>query len=230
MSAAPSFSFNDRENARNYSAGGPANFMPGFFLMHRLVVQLLSERAPEDARVLVLGAGGGFELKAFCEARPGWRYAGVDPAGAMLEQAKEVLGGNAGRVEWIEGYAADAPAGPFDAATCLLTLHMIRDDGGKLDVLREIRRRLKPGAPFALVDNCGDPAAPGYERWMDRYSQFARDCGVDAEMVAKARASVEASGTMVSAAREEELLREAGFRDIELFYTALSWRGWIAAA
>jgi uncharacterized protein YcbX len=142
----------------------------------------------------------------------------------MLEQAKEVLGSNAARVEWIEGYIKDASSGPFDAATCLLTLHMIKDDGGKLETLREIRKRLKPGAPFALVDNCVDPAETDFKRWMDRYAQFARENGVDEEMVAKARASVEASGTMVSPNREEELLREAGFRE-EIASALLGWRG-----
>ncbi|MBI1359904.1 MAG: methyltransferase domain-containing protein [Alphaproteobacteria bacterium] len=230
MSAVPSFSFNDRDNARNYCAGGPANFMPGFFLMHRLAVQLLSERAADGARVLVLGAGGGFELKAFCEARPGWRYVAVDPAGAMLDQAKEEIGTAASRVEWIEGYIDDAPAGPFDAATCLLTLHMMKDDGTKLAALKETRARLKPGAPFILVDNCVDAAAPDFRRQMDRYSQFAQDSGVAPDFVARARESVESAGTCVSGARNEELLREAGFGTIEGFYTALSWRGWVATA
>lgn len=32
---------------------------------------LLAERAPENAQVLVLGAGGGLELKAFAEAHQG---------------------------------------------------------------------------------------------------------------------------------------------------------------
>lgn len=34
----------------------------------------------------------------------------------------------------------------------------------------------------------------------------------------------------VSAARDEALLREAGFIDIDLFYAGLSWRGWRAFA
>ena len=41
-----------------------------------------------------------------------------------------------------EGYIDVAPEGPFDAATCLLTLHFVPV---------EERRRLKPGAPFVVA-------------------------------------------------------------------------------
>lgn len=235
MSAQPAadyarFGFADPENAKRYSAGGPANFVPGFWMMHRLAIQLLSEDTGEDARVLVLGAGGGLELKAFADARPGWRFTGVDPSRVMLEQAKAVLGADARRVDWIEGYIPDAPPGPFDAATCLLTLHFVADDGSKLAALRAIRQRLKPGAPFALVDICVDQAGADLKLRMDRYAAFGLASGVPPEFVARARNDVSTGLSCVSPAREENLLREAGFSDIDLFFAGLSWRGWIAAA
>ena len=59
--------------------------VPGFFDLHRMALILLSEQAPEDAEILVLGAGGGLELKTFAEARPNWSFAGVDPSQPMLE-------------------------------------------------------------------------------------------------------------------------------------------------
>lgn len=42
-----------------------ARLVPGLSDLHRMVALLLAERVPEDGRVLVLGAGGGLELKAF---------------------------------------------------------------------------------------------------------------------------------------------------------------------
>jgi len=58
--------FSDPEAVARY-AEGPPRFVPGFADLHRMAALLLAERAPEDARVLVLGAGGGLELKAFAE-------------------------------------------------------------------------------------------------------------------------------------------------------------------
>ena len=62
--------FSDPQAVARY-AEGPPRLVPGFADLQRMVMLLLAERAPDDARVLVLGAGGGLEIKAFAEARPG---------------------------------------------------------------------------------------------------------------------------------------------------------------
>ena len=77
--------------------------MPGLHALHRMDGLLLHERVPSDGRVLVLGAGGGMELKAFAEAYPQWRLLGVDPSAPMLESAVQTLGPLAPRVELLEG-------------------------------------------------------------------------------------------------------------------------------
>lgn len=48
-----------------------------------------------------------------------------------------------------QSYPHTAPAGPFDAATCLLTMHFVPMDE-RMRTLNEVRGRLKPGAPFVL--------------------------------------------------------------------------------
>jgi tRNA (cmo5U34)-methyltransferase len=195
-----------------------------------MVLQLLGERLKTTARVLVLGAGGGLELLSFATARPGWSFVGVDPSRPMLELAKHTLGELASRVELREGYIPDAPAGPFDAATCLLTLHLVPDDGHKLEALRAIRERLKPGAPFAIVDNCIDLAAADAEQKLQRFAQYAVDSGHDAARMDEMKALLKSTFHSISPAREEALLDEAGFTGTELFFAGLSWRGWITYA
>lgn len=199
--------------------------------MLQMIAVLLAESVPADGRLLVVGAGGGLETRYLAGAEPGWRFTGVDPAPAMLDLARTVAGPMAGdRLTLVEGTVADAPAGPFDAATCILVLGLIADDGGKLDLLQETRRRLKPGAPFILVDQCIDRAAPDFDRRLARYAEYARRSGVDAGTVADAKTAVGALESMVPARRDEELLREAGFHHAEVFYVGMAWRGWIAYA
>jgi len=223
--------FDDPAFARRY-AEGPAQFVPGYEVMQRMAAQLLSERAGDDAEILVLGAGGGLELEAFARLRPGWRYVGVDPSAEMLKNARERMEavGAGDRVTWVQSYIGDAPDGPFDGATCLLTLHFVPDDGGKLDTLRQLRARLKPGAAFVLVDLCIDMAAPDEAARRDRYARFALESGAEADDVAQTRERLKSVLNCVSAARDEVLLHEAGFIDIDLFYAGLSWRGWSAIA
>jgi tRNA (cmo5U34)-methyltransferase len=69
--------FSDPAAVARY-AEGPPRFVPGFDGLHRMTSVLLAEHAPSDARVLVLGAGGGLELKALATAHPGWTFVGVD--------------------------------------------------------------------------------------------------------------------------------------------------------
>ena len=63
--------FSDPEAVVNY-ADGPRRFVPALADLHRMTGLLLAERAPTNAKVLVVGAGGGMELKALAEAYPGW--------------------------------------------------------------------------------------------------------------------------------------------------------------
>jgi tRNA (cmo5U34)-methyltransferase len=211
-------------------AEGPGRVIPGFPTLHRMIAQLLAERVGSTGRVLVLGAGGGMELDSFTAAQPGWSFVGVDPSAAMLEQARQVLADRASRVELREGCIPDAPSGPFDAATCLLTLHLLPDDGTKLEALRAIHARLAPGAPFVVVDNCIDVNAPDAERQLERYARYAVASGMDAAQMKKWKDVAKNVLGMVAPAREEALLAEAGFGGSELFYAGLSWRGWIAYA
>lgn len=126
-------------------AEGPPRFVPGYNAMLSMATILVAERAPENARVLVLGAGGGLELKAFAQAHASWVFDGIDPSAPMLELAAQTLGSSAPRARLHHGYIDDAPPGPFDGATCLLTLHSVGVEERRRRAV-EIRRRLKPRA------------------------------------------------------------------------------------
>ena len=76
----------DSQHASSYTQGPPRQ-VPGFDGLHRIMSLLLAERMPGDARVLVLGAGGGLELRTLAESQAGWSFDGVDPSADMLRLA-----------------------------------------------------------------------------------------------------------------------------------------------
>jgi tRNA (cmo5U34)-methyltransferase len=168
---------------------------------------LMDEHAPQDARVLVLGAGGGLETKAFAQTHTGWTFDAVDAAAAMLDLAVRTLGPDASRVRMHKGYIDDAPAGPFDAATSLLTLHFIEHDERRRTAA-EVRRRLAPGAPFVVM----------------HLSFPQRD---DAE---KARTSIAADVPVLTPEQDRAILQDAGFTDVTEFFSAFTFRGWVGYA
>ena len=197
----------------------------------QMIGVLLAETVPHDGQLLIVGAGGGLETRYLAGIEPSWHFIGVDPARAMLDLARAVAGPAAGeRLTLVEGTVTDAPGGPFDAATCILVLGLVPDDGSKLALLQETRCRLRPGAPFILVDQCIDRAAPEVERRLSRYAAYAFRSGLGADTVANARTALAALDSVVPDRRNEELLQEVGFHDAEVFYLAMAWRGWAAYA
>ena len=219
--------FSNPASVVNYASDTPRK-VPGLADLHRMVTLLLSERAPHAAQILVVGAGGGLELKAMAEAQPDWAFTGVDPSAAMLDIARQTVGSHADRMSLIEGFVADAPPGLFDGATCLLTLHfMAREE--RLQTLREIRRRLKPGA-FLAVAHHSRPDGGDVEQWLARSISFGDRTGIDPVKASASAAMMAERLPILPAAEDEALLREAGFTNVALFYAALSFRGWIAEA
>lgn len=206
-----------------------ARHVPGVGALHQMAHVLLAEQVPVDGRVLVLGAGGGVELKAFAEAHPGWRLTGVDPSVEMLTLAVSTLGELAGRAELIHGYIESAPEFQFDGATCLLTLHFLTKEE-RLRTLRELRARLKPGAPLVVAHHSVPSDAEGKRLWFRRWAAFTASNGV-LGATAESRAEMVADRLPTLAPlEEEELLTHAGFHRPELFYAALTFRGWVAYA
>lgn len=220
--------FSDPQAVARYAAG-PPRLVPGFADLHRMITLLLAERAPDDAWVLVLGAGGGLEVKAFAEARPGWWFDGVDPSAEMLHLAQVTLGSLAARTRLHHGIIDSAPDGPFDAATCLLTLHFV-ERAERLRTLREVRRRLKPGAPFAVAHFSFPQGAGDRDLWLARYAAFAVASGVDPSQAEHARSMIAARLPILAPEDDEQLLRDAGFSGASLFYAGFAFRGWVAYA
>lgn len=191
---------------------------------------LIDEHAPPDAKILVLGAGGGLEMKAFTQAHAGWSFDAVDPSGAMLDLAVTTLGPHASRVRMHEGYIDDAPPGPFDAATSLLTLHFLEEDERRRTVA-EVRRRLAPGAPF-VVAHLSFPQRDHAERelWMGRHAANLVASGIDRADAEKVRTTVAAEVPALTPEQDRAILQEAGFADVTEFFSAFTFRGWVGYA
>lgn len=218
--------FSDPAAVARY-AEGPVRLVPGFVDLQRMAAILLAEHANGAARILVLGAGGGLELKVFATRQPDWTFLGVDPSAAMLGLAVQTLGADDARVELIEGLIERAPEGPFDGATCLLTLHLLQREE-RLRTLVELRARLKPGAPLIVAHHSFPQDAGEKAVWLARFAAFGVSSGLPTENMQNAVRGIGTQLPVLSPEDDEALLREAGFANVGLFYAAFSFRGWVA--
>jgi tRNA (cmo5U34)-methyltransferase len=191
---------------------------------------LLAERAPDDARLLVLGAGGGLEVKAFASAHPEWRFLAVDPSAPMLDLAAATLGPLGSRMKVHQGYVADAPVGPFDAATSLLLLHLIEREE-RVRTVAEVHRRLRPGAPFVVM-HVSYPQGDDTERelWLNRHVAYLGASGIERDYVEKATTMIREHMPALSPEEDREILERAGFSGVTQFFSAFTFRGWVGYA
>lgn len=220
--------FSDPKTISNYT-DGPVRVVPGFHDLQRMTAILLAERAESYARILVLGAGGGLELKVFADAQSGWSFVGVDPSSEMLDLAAQTIGAHAKRVQFHEGYIDSAPDGPFDGATCLLTLHFVPREE-RVNTLTALRKRLKSGAPLIVAHHSFPQSEAEKALWLGRYAAFGASSGIPEEHAQSAVKAISSQLPTVSPEQDEAMLREAGFVDTALFYVGFTFRGWVAYA
>jgi tRNA (cmo5U34)-methyltransferase len=65
---------------------------------------------------------------------------------------------------------------------------------------------------------------------MTRSVAFADRTGVDWAKSSETARMLTEHLPLLTPAQEEDLLREAGFSDVALFYAAFSFRGWVATS
>ena len=208
---------------------GARRNVPGLDSLHKMTGQLLAEKVAPNGRILVVGAGGGLELKALAQQNPGWSFDGVDPSADMLLLARETTTGSADRISLHHGDISAAPDGPFDGAVCLLVFHHISLEE-RLAALRGIRTRLRKGSPFVLAHISFPQTEPARALFIDRHIGFGARGTTDAGEWEAARAGMKKRLFICSAEDEEALLEDVGFYGITQFYQALSFRGWVAYA
>jgi tRNA (cmo5U34)-methyltransferase len=201
--------------------------VPTYQDVHRMATVLIDEHAPPDGRILVMGAGGGLETKAFAETHPRWTFDAVDPAAAMLDLAVKTLGPHATRVRMHHGYIDHAPAGPFDAATSLLTLHFRTPDERRRTVAA-VRQRLAPGAPFVVV-HLSFPQRDDAERqtWMERHIAYLVASGISPADAERARDAIATQVPVLTPEEDRSILADAGFVAVTEFFSAFTFRGWV---
>jgi tRNA (cmo5U34)-methyltransferase len=218
------------DRALNYDTKIPM-LIPGYQLIHDLVACLLEGHLADESSILIAGSGSGKELEQLGQANSSWQFLAVDPSPDMLQIARARVR-NAGleqRVNFLTGVVSDLPTEPlYDAATLCLVLHFFPDDGSKLAILHSIAQRLKPNAPFVLVDSYGTPNSASLERMLGTLKLHFLHNGMALEQVEEAIARARSKIHFVSEERLAALLRAAGFATMERFYTALLCGGWIA--
>lgn len=157
------------ERATQYDAQAVTSFA-GYQAMHEVIAAAMaaSLEGQDAASILCVGVGTGHDVLPYAQyGAPGWRFTGVDPSPHMLAVAEKRLAdaGLLARTRLHTGELHTLPPGPpFAGAEMIGVLHHVTGDEARLALLREVTRRLEPGAPFIIGCRVGlDPVLQAVE-------------------------------------------------------------------
>ncbi|RKH20131.1 class I SAM-dependent methyltransferase [Corallococcus sp. CA047B] len=212
------------EHASHYDAGTNTG-IAGYHAMHEVVAATMAStlKGNDTASVLSVGVGTGQELLPYTlYGGSAWRITGVDTSPHMLAVARERLNGAGllARMQLHEGTLDGLPTGAsFDGAQMVAVLHHVQGEATRLALLREVVRRLKPGAPFIIGDSFEtDPVLMAAEE------EFLRVAGSTPEKLAMRR---KALATLESLGSDEgffALLEKAGLTAPHLLFASLRFK------
>jgi len=197
-------------------------WIPNYHYFLERLPKLLSSTSHKD--LLVVGCGTGNEIERFIQAPDRWEITGVDPSPDMIQQARDKFQ-TAGNVKLIEGLISDLPIEKkYGAATLLLVLHFLADNGEKLNLLKEIAVRLEPGAPLVMLDITG-----GKNQIADNLKilRLLLPDGLEEDQINSRVSRIQNELQHVSEDRLSELFAEAGFEPPLRFFQSAVYMGWM---
>jgi tRNA (cmo5U34)-methyltransferase len=204
--------------------------IPAYHSIYELAQHILRDRLNKEARILVAGAGTGKEIIDCSQNNPHWSFTGFDPAEPMLSIARKKVDTASleNKISLVLGLVDDVTEKNFDAATSILVMQFLPDDGTKLNFLKGISEKLKPGALIVLVDLEGEIGSDEYNTlnaaWKNQ-QLFIRD---ESEWVRKEFIIREKEVHFIPQERIDSLLEEVGFYKIHKFFKAYLFGGYVA--
>ncbi|WP_367331639.1 class I SAM-dependent methyltransferase [Sphingobacterium multivorum] len=217
---------NKVELFENERASGYDQFVESWIPNYHYFLDQLPKllRETENKDLLVVGCGTGNEIERFVDTAESWIITGVDPSPEMISQALEKFEADE-NVHLVEGVVGDLDEEKqFGAATLLLVLHFLEDNGEKLVMLQDISKRMMSQAPLLLLDITGN------KEQIQQNLQLLRlllPKGIDETQVAQRLRRIEHELLHVSEERLVELCEEAGFEPPVRFFQSSIYMGWI---
>ncbi len=127
---------------------------------------------PQSGKICDIGCGGGYNVRRLLEKSTGAKVYGIDISEESVKKAKKINRGEIGnRCEIFHGTAEKLPFsdGELDFITAFETVFFWKDIE---KCFTEVRRVLKSGGTFAIINNYGDPKIDWEKKvpCMTRYS------------------------------------------------------------
>ena len=195
------------------------------------LLEAVFAKLPANARILCIGAGTGEEIDYLAKRFPQWKFAAVEPSGAMLDvcRGKAEKGGYSSRCHFHEGYLESMPAqDTFDAATCFLVSQFILEQEARADFFRAIAARLRPGGILASSDLASEVGSREYDALLNAWLDMMLAAGIPAAGLDQMRAAYARDVAVLPPAQIASIIKSGGFDEPVMFYQAGLIHAWFS--
>lgn len=205
--------------------------IPQYSIMRKCVFELGMALVRPGTTIVDLGCSTGEGLAPFVNALGTRnRYLGVDTSEPMLASARHrfTSGTETGNVEILPfDLRAGFPDVEAGLTLCVLTLQFTPIEH-RQRLLSEAYARTVDGGAILVVEKVLGANAPLDSYMVGIYHGLKRSNGYSPEEVERKRLSLEGVLVPVTARWNEELLRDAGFRNVDCFWRWMNFAGWVA--
>jgi tRNA (cmo5U34)-methyltransferase len=207
-----------------------ARSIPQYGVMREAVFELGSRFVAPGTAIVDLGCSRGEALAPFVRTFGGAnRYIGVEVSPTMLTAARARFAGPIGDgVVDIRGLDLRSAYPPEQASLTLAVLTMqFTPIEYRPRIVRTVFEHTLPGGAFVLVEKVLASGAMLNELFVERYHAMKARNGYTTEQIERKRLALEGVLVPVTARWNEDLLHDAGFRQVECFWRWLNFAGWI---
>lgn len=177
--------------------------------------------------VLDVGCSRGGALAPFVS--DGWEAYGLEVSPPMVSAAQERFAGvpNVAILEGDLRRGIPWDRSVFDVVLSVLTLQFVPINY-RQQLVQQAHACLHPGGALILVEKVLGEGARIDDVLVDVYHESKALAGYDQEAIERKRLSLEGVLVPVTAGMNEQLLRGAGFRQVDCFWRWCNFSGWIA--
>lgn len=189
-------------------------------LVMDLITQAAMNATPHAKKILDIGCGGGNNtLKLLQMTRP-LDCDMVDLSQPMLERAKQrITAVNTGEVRLFQEdiRTVDLPQGHYDIIMAAMVLHHLRDDSDWENTFQKLYKLTAPGGSIWIADFVSHENPVIQEILWERYGKYLESLG-GSSYREKVFAYIEKEDTPRPVTYQIDLLRKAGFNEVEILH------------
>ncbi len=197
----------------------------------RMVIELSRELHQPNTTVYDLGCSTGTLIKQLAQAFPkknNAHFVGIDNSLPMLKKAKRKLKDHLDQCEFIESnLESNFPIENTSVVILNYTLQFVRPKG-RPSLLKKIHKNLNSKGGLILIEKVL-PNEPDLEAtYVNQYEKFKQKQGYSRMEISRKREALENVLVPLTADKNFNLLKKAGFNKVELFFKWFNFAGWVA--